>query len=50
MSNKERFMDYAKKRIRDKAYKNKKAQQDAYETSLEGFERCARGRWRAGQR
>lgn len=37
------------KRITEKKYKQRKAVQEAIATSTEGFERCARGRWRAGQ-
>lgn len=49
MSNKDKFMDYARKRIAEKKYKQRKAVQEAIVTSTEGYERCARGRWKAGQ-
>lgn len=50
MSNKEKFMQYAMKRLKEKEYKRRKELCIIGEVQVEGFERCARGRWRAGQR
>lgn len=50
MSNKEAFMWYAKRRLKEKANRTKKLNGEASITQIEGFERCSRYRWRAGQR
>jgi hypothetical protein len=50
MTNKERFMEYANKRLKDKEYKRRKQLCILSEVQTAGVERCARGRWRAGQR
>lgn len=50
MSNKEKFMQYAIQRIKEKESKSRRLTGEANITSLEGFERCGRGKWRLGQR
>lgn len=50
MSNKERFMEYARKRLKEKEYKRRRLLCEIGEVQVEGFERCARGRWKAGQK
>jgi hypothetical protein len=50
MSNKEKFMQYAKKRLKEKEYKRREKLCVLSEIQISGIERCARGRWRAGQR
>ncbi|MFL0267241.1 hypothetical protein [Candidatus Clostridium radicumherbarum] len=44
MTNKDKFMNNARKRLSDKAYKARKATQEAIQTRIEGYERCAKGR------
>lgn len=50
MNNKEAFMNYAKKRLKEKEYKRRKQFCEVGEVQVAGFERCSRYRWRAGQR
>lgn len=49
MTNKERFIEYAKKRLREKEYKRRKFLVDLADTQSSGIEKCARGRWIRGQ-
>lgn len=46
---KEKFMEYAKKRLKGKDYKKRKFLIDLADTQSRGFEKCANGRWRRGQ-
>lgn len=50
MTNKEKFMNYARRRIADKKYRQRKAAQEVIEAHIEGYERCSKGKWKAGQR
>jgi hypothetical protein len=50
MSNKEKFMDYARKRIAERKYRQRKVVQEVTAVHTEGYERCSAGRWKAGQR
>ncbi|KZL88691.1 hypothetical protein [Clostridium magnum] len=50
MTNKEKFMEYAKNRIRKKDYKRRKLLWDLGDVQAKGIERCANGLWRNGQK
>lgn len=49
MTNKERFMEYAKKRLKEKDYNRRKFLVDLADIQNRGFEKCAKGRWRRRQ-
>lgn len=50
MTNKEKFMQYAKQRLKEKDYKRRKLLLDLADVQVRGVERCSRGRYKMGQR
>ncbi|WML35370.1 hypothetical protein [Clostridium sp. OS1-26] len=50
MTNKEKFMEYAKQRLREKEYKRRKFLIDLADVQAKGVERCSRGTYKIGQR
>lgn len=49
MTNKEKFMEYAKRRLKEKEYEKRKFLVDLADIRNRGVEKCARGRWRRRQ-
>lgn len=49
MTDKERFMKYANKRLKEKEYKRRRFVSDLNDIQLTGVERCSRKGWRRGQ-
>lgn len=50
MSNKELFMQYAKKRLKEKEYARRKFLSELGDVQVRGFERCSKGRYSRGQK
>lgn len=50
MANKEEFMEYAMKRLKEKEYQRKRLLSDLGDIQARGVERCSRGSYRRGQK
>lgn len=50
MTEKEKFMEYAKMRLKEKEYKRRKFLVDLNDVQVRGFEKCAIGRWKMHQK
>lgn len=50
MSSKVEFMEYAKKRLKEKEYKKRKLIEDISSVQVDGIRRCSGGKWKPKQR